>query len=146
MSYEEFLIALENIISDKVSTVPTTRHKKIDTSAPLEIGMAAKGDGENSREERDQRIMDIELQAVYRGTGKDNWSVGKGPHSNAKVYAGGEGGKDVNRGGKNSWQKGEKGGKGQEKGCKDDSRTCWTCSKAWHSVVPQGRQEELVCH
>ena len=45
MSYSELLVALENIIIDKVATVPTARNKKIDTSAPMNIGMAAKEDG-----------------------------------------------------------------------------------------------------
>ena len=51
MSYDELLIALENIIVDKVATVPTARNRKIDTSAPVEIGMAAKDDSEHMREE-----------------------------------------------------------------------------------------------
>ena len=50
MSYDELLTALENIV-DKVATVPTARNRKIDTSAPMEIGMAAKDDVENLREE-----------------------------------------------------------------------------------------------
>ena len=41
MSYSDLLGALENII-DMVATVPTVRNKKIDTSAPMQIGMAAK--------------------------------------------------------------------------------------------------------
>ena len=52
MSYNELIIALENIIVDKVVTVPTVRNKKDDTSAPMEIGMAAKEDGENARRRR----------------------------------------------------------------------------------------------
>ena len=57
MSYDELLIVLENIIIDKVVTVPTARNRKIDTSAPMKIGMAAKGDCENVRAEGDQRIV-----------------------------------------------------------------------------------------
>ena len=56
MSYSEFLAALENTILDKVAVVPTARIRKIDTSAPMEIGMAAKDDGESVREEGDQRL------------------------------------------------------------------------------------------
>ena len=41
MSYSELLVALEITIIDKVATVPTARNKKIDASAPMEIGMAA---------------------------------------------------------------------------------------------------------
>ena len=66
MSHEELLIALEKIVIDKVSTVPTTRHKKNDSSAPMQVGMAAKEDRDTSREEGDQRIMDIALQAVHK--------------------------------------------------------------------------------
>ena len=35
MSYSELLVALENIIVDKVATVPTVRSRKADTSAPM---------------------------------------------------------------------------------------------------------------
>ena len=44
MSYGEIIIALENIIVDKVSTVPSSKSRRNDTSAPMEIGMAAKED------------------------------------------------------------------------------------------------------
>ena len=45
MSYSEIIIALENIIVDKVSTVPSSKSRRNDTSAPMEIGMAAQEDG-----------------------------------------------------------------------------------------------------
>ena len=35
------------------------RHNQIDASAPMEIGMAAKDDGERAREEGYQRIVDL---------------------------------------------------------------------------------------
>ena len=62
--------------------------------------MAAKDDGANSREEGDQRIMDLVLQAAYKGTGKGKGSLGKGQRWNEKRS--GKGGNDTNRGGKNS--------------------------------------------
>ena len=77
MSYDELIIALENSIIHKVSTVTTARSRKHDTSEPMEIGMAAKDDGENASQEGDQRIIDLALQAVYKGTGKGKWSFGK---------------------------------------------------------------------
>ena len=128
MPYGELIIALENNIIDKVSTVPTARSKKHDTSAPMEIGMATKEDGENASQEGDQRIADLALQAVYKGTGKGKWGFGKGQSWNEKGSKGSKGG------GKNSWQKGsgKKGGKGQEKGGKGETRTCWTCGKTGH--------------
>ena len=93
--------------------------------------MATKEDSENASQEGEQRIIDLALQAVYKGTGKGKWGFGKGPNWNEK---GGKGGKD---GGKNSWQKGcgKKGGKGQEKGGKGETRTCWTCGKTGHIVA-----------
>ena len=51
MSYSELIVALENIIIDKVATVPAVRSKKQDTSAPMEIGMAAREDGESASQE-----------------------------------------------------------------------------------------------
>ena len=77
MSYDELIIALENSIIHKVSTVTTARSRKHDTSEPMEIGMAAKDDGENASQEGDQRIIDLALQAVYKGTGKGKWSFEK---------------------------------------------------------------------
>ena len=40
--HSEIINALENIIVDKVSTVPSSKSRRNDTSAPMEIGMAAK--------------------------------------------------------------------------------------------------------
>ena len=69
MSYSELLVALENIVIDKVATVLAARNRWIDTSVPMEIGMAAKDNGERMRG-GDQRIVDLALQAVYKGTGR----------------------------------------------------------------------------
>ena len=49
------------------------------------------------REEEGQRIMDITLQAVRKGTGKGNCSVGQGQHWNAKGTPGGSGGSKSGR-------------------------------------------------
>ena len=120
MPYDELIIAQENIIIDKVSTVPTARNRKHDTSASMEIGMATKDDGESASQEGDQRIVDLALQAVPKGTGKGKWGFGKGQSWDEKGSKGSKGG------GKNAWQKGsgKKGGKGQEKGGKGETRTC----------------------
>ena len=51
MSCDELLVALEDIniiiiiIIDKVATVPTARNREVHTSALMEMGMTAKGDG-----------------------------------------------------------------------------------------------------
>ena len=131
MSYSELLIAVENIIVDKEVTVPTARNKKVDTSGPMEIGMAAKGDDDSAREEGDQIIVNLALQAVYTGSGKGKWGSGEGQSWNGKGHHGGKGGND---GGKSPLQKGngKKGGKRQEKGVKGEARACWTCGKTGH--------------
>ena len=142
ISYSEIIIALENIIVDKVSTVPSSKNRRNDTSAPMEIGMAAKEDGESASQEGDQRIVDLALQVVYKETGKGKWGFGQGQNWNEN---GCKGGKD---GGKNSWQKssGKKGRKGQEMGGRGDSRTCWTCGKTGHIAAwcRKRRKQKLV--
>ena len=58
MSYSELIVALENIIVDKVAMVPTSKNRKHDTSAPMEIGMAARADRrrcESRRKPKDYR-------------------------------------------------------------------------------------------
>ena len=55
MSYSELIIALENIIGDSVSTVLSSKSRRNDMSAPMEIGMAAKEDGENVSHAGEQR-------------------------------------------------------------------------------------------
>ena len=94
MSYGELLVALESIIIDKVATVPTARNKMIDTSAPMDIGKAAKDDGESAREEGYQKNVDLALQAVCKGNVKGKLSFGKGQSQNDKGCQGGKGGKD----------------------------------------------------
>ena len=148
MSYDEFLIALENILNDKVVTVPTVRIRKIDTSATMETGMAAKVDGENLREEGDHRIVDLALLAVNKGTGKGKGSLGKGQSWSG--YQGDKGGKDSQQGGKKSWQKGsgKTGSSGQGKRGTGENRAWWICGKnrTHCSVVSNGRQQEFVGH
>ena len=46
MCYDELLIALEKIIIDNVATFLTARNRKVDTNAPMKIGMSTKDDGE----------------------------------------------------------------------------------------------------
>ena len=144
MSYSELTVALENIVIDTVATVPAARGKKHDTSAPMEIGMAAKEDSENASREEDQRIMDIALQAVYKGTGKGKWSFGKGQNWNEK---GGKGGKD---GGKNSWQKGQRHERRQRTRARRQGRNQNVLDvrqdRTHRSLVQERGKKELVCH
>ena len=73
MSHSELLVALV----DKVATVPTARKRNIDTSAPMELGLAAEDDVESLREEGDQRIVDLAMQAVHFGPAKGKYSFCK---------------------------------------------------------------------
>ena len=76
LPHEELLIALENIVIDKVTTHSTSKVKKIDTSAPMEIGMAAGTEGEETFEEGYRKTSE---RAVHEGTGaKGGWNGGKG--------------------------------------------------------------------
>ena len=142
LKYEDVGIASENIMDDKVSTVPTSRQKKADTSVPMEIGIAAKDDSEGSNNEGDQQIIDIALQAVYKGPGNGNWGSGKGPSWNTQRFAGGKGGKDANREGKSPWQQG---GEETDKGGKGGSGTCWTCGNTGHIAALCLRAATRTC-
>ena len=62
MSRDQSTIALENIIIDKVATVPTARDRQIDTRVPMD-------DGEHVGE-GGQRIVDLALQALHKGRGE----------------------------------------------------------------------------
>ena len=63
-SCEELLVALENIITDKVTTHSAAKAKRTDTSAPMEIGMAAGTDGEEVFEEGYGKASELAVQAV----------------------------------------------------------------------------------
>ena len=65
---EELLIALENIITDKVTKLSATKVKKIDT-----IRMAAGTDDEETLEEVCGNTSELAVQAVYKGTGGQRW-------------------------------------------------------------------------
>ena len=83
LSYEGLLIALENIL-DKVTTHSVSKVKKIDTNAPVEIGMAAGIDGEEAFEEGYGQTSKL---AVYSGTGaKGGWNGGKGPSRSVQKH------------------------------------------------------------
>ena len=101
---DESLIALENIIIDKVTT-HSAKVKRIDTSAPVEIGMAAGTDGEETFEEGHGKASEIAVQAMYKGTGaKGGWSGGNGTSwSVQKHFNSGKGEKGANRAGKGQW-------------------------------------------
>ena len=60
-----------NIIIDKVSTAPSTRQKKVDTSAPMEIWLAA-----NRIASRLQRNGQRQLE-VWKGSKLERYAGGK---------------------------------------------------------------------
>ena len=139
MSYSELIVALENIIIDKVAMVPTARGRKHDTSAPVEIGMAAKEDGENASQEGDQRIKDIALQAVYRGTGKGKWRFSRGQNWNEK---GGKRGKD---GGKKLMAAVRKEAKGRRKAAREKPERVGRAARQDTLQLGAGKEETKTC-
>ena len=135
MSYSELLVALQNIVVDKVATVPTVMSTRPDTSTPMEIGMSAKDDGESTREEGYQSIVDFALQ------GEEGFRK--------KVRIGGIKGtmvaKVAKMGGESPWQKssGKKGCKGARErwqGRRQNLLDVWK-SKTHGSVVSERRQQ-----
>ena len=135
MSYCELLVALVNIIIDKVATVPTATNRNFDTSAPMEIGMAAKDDSEQfERSRRSANNGHRTAKPFTKERATATWFFGKGHHWIAKVCPGCKGGNDAKDRGKNSWQKGRgmEGGKGKEKIGKGEARACWTSGKTGH--------------
>ena len=97
-------------------------HKKIDTSAPMEIGMAAKMTV-NSREKKEtSESWTSQCRLLKKGTGKKTWSFGRGQKLERKAIP--------------RWQRcklwrkeltaGKKGGKEHAKSGKGDRRECWT--------------------
>ena len=92
------------------------------------LGMAAKEDGENVSQEGDQRIMDLALQAVYKGTGKGKWGSGNGQKWNEKGGQRWQGRRKELMGRRQRQERRQR----AEKGGKGESRTCWTCGKAGH--------------
>ena len=116
MSYSELIVALENIIIDKVAMVPTARGRRHDTTAPMEIGMATKEDGENASQEGDQRIIDFALQKESGASAEVSTGMRRAAKV-AKMEEKAQGRKAAAR----------KESKGQEKGGKGENRTCWTC-------------------
>ena len=73
LPYEELFIALENITIDKVTAHSTSKVKKIDTSAPMEIGMAAGTDGEEAFEEGYGKASELAVQASVQGNRSQRW-------------------------------------------------------------------------
>ena len=67
------VIALENIIKDKVTTHSTSKVKKIDTSAPMEIGMAAGTDSEETFEEGYAKNIRTRSANSVQGNTSQRW-------------------------------------------------------------------------
>ena len=108
MTYDWLISTLENIIFGTVMIVPILKPRKPDRSSPIDIGMAAKADHDETKYDEDQRLADIEVQTVHKGAGHmDSWSVGKGRdwtwNTDGKRMA--KGGKYAHRGGKNCCSK-----------------------------------------
>ena len=117
----------------------SSKVKKIDTSAPIMIGIAAGTDGEESirkmvRKSIRTRSAGSEQEPKVDGT-EDRVPAG----ANRSTSNSGKAEKGANRVGKGQWSKtgGKKGGKGQEKG---DIRVCWSCGKPGHIAANYAKE------
>ena len=133
-------LSFENVIFEKFTTVPTARNRKIDTSAPMEIGMAAKGDGEHVTRRRATN-RGCRVAGCLQRNRQRKMGFWKGSELERKRIPRWQRCKS----GREAWQKGsvKKGSKGQEKGGKGETRACWTCGKTGHMLRGVER-EKLV--
>ena len=92
MSNSELLVALENIITDKVATVPTARSRKADTSNPMEKEWLRKMTVK-VREKEIKESWTSHCELFTKGLAKEN-GVLERQSWNGKGYHGGKGGKD----------------------------------------------------
>ena len=136
LPYEELLIALENITIDKVTAHSVSKVEKIDTSAPMEIGMTAGTDGEEACEGGYMKASQLAVQAVWepKVDGMED-RVRVGAYRNTSTAAKVRRERiELERG---QWSEtgGKKGGKGQEKGDKGETGVCWSCGKTAHIAI-----------
>ena len=64
MTCDLLISTLEYIIIDTVMTAPILKPRKPDRSSPIDIGMAAQDDHDETKYDEDQRLADIEVQTV----------------------------------------------------------------------------------
>ena len=85
MPYGKIIIALKNIIVDKASTVQSSKSRRNDTSAPMDIGMAAKEDCKNvSQNRRPEESWISRCKLSTREPAKGKCGFGKGQNWNEK--------------------------------------------------------------
>ena len=92
MAMEKCSSRWRTINTDKVTTHSASTVKKIDTSAPIEIGMAAGTDGEDASEDGYGKASELAVQAGYKGRVQKYFNSGKGENG-------------ANRAGKGQWSK-----------------------------------------
>ena len=99
LPYEELLIALENMITDKVTIHSVSKLKKIDTNAPMEIGVAA---GTDRSKKGTEKHLNLQCRQCFKGTGaKGGWNGGEvSSWSEQKYFNSGKGERGASRVGK----------------------------------------------
>ena len=95
--------------------------------------MAENDDGESAREEGDQRIVDLALQAGYKGSGKGKWSLGKGLSFERKKVLRWQRRQRVETHGKRAVAGKE--AKDKRKMAMEKTRACRTCGKTGHTAA-----------
>ena len=64
MTSVELSTELESIILDTVMRVPISKSRRPDTNSPMDFGMAAKGDHDETKGDEELRIADFAVPAV----------------------------------------------------------------------------------
>ena len=119
---DDVITTLENIILDKVMTMPIAKPKRIDTSRPMDTGMETE-DINEAKSDEEQRIAEIAVQSMYKAAGHKctsksrqwNWSTNENQFGKSHKDHHGEGGVEEGR---------RTGGKrGEERGVEEGKRT-----------------------
>ena len=130
------LIALENIIIHKVTTHSVLKVKKIDTSAPMEIGMAAGIDGEDEGTGKHPNLQCKQVDGMEE-------RVPVGVHRNTSTAERVNNGRVVLESDRGPGPEAGKEEKGKEK--VGDFRDCSSCGKTGHIAEGELEQESERC-
>ena len=94
MSYSELLVAPENIIIDKVATVPTVRSGKADTSTPMEKEWLRKMTVKAREKQEIKETWTSHCKLFTKGLAKENGVLERVRAGTERGSIDGKGGKD----------------------------------------------------
>ena len=74
MTYDSVITALENIIFDEVMTAQSSKFKKSDTSSPMDTGMVAKAELDETRTMRNSESQTSQCQPFTKTKAAGAWA------------------------------------------------------------------------